>query len=197
VLSLFLQACYSFALSDKGNSSRFGGIVLPNEAGIQLLVLAAIAVTGTALAMGLRSLVHCVLALTLGLVGIAGLFLQLGAQFVGLTQILVYVGAVAILAVFAIMMTRSSESGVQPILSRSWVSGSLVAGSVFAVLAWAIYHGLSSTTTTTPEPQTSVHQIGTALMHGFVLPLEIIGLLLTAALIGAGILAMDLAKEKR
>jgi len=170
---------------------------LPNEAGIQLLVLAAIAVTGTALAMGLRSLVHCVLALTLGLVGIAGLFLQLGAQFVGLTQILVYVGAVAILAVFAIMMTRSSESGVQPILSRSWVSGSLVAGSVFAVLAWAIYHGLSSTTTTTPEPQTSVHQIGTALMHGFVLPLEIIGLLLTAALIGAGILAMDLAKEKR
>jgi NADH-quinone oxidoreductase subunit J len=161
------------------------------------LSLAAIAIAGTALAMSLRSLVHCVLALTVGLVGIAGLYLHLGAQFVGLTQILVYVGAVAILAVFAIMMTRSSYSDTYPTLSRSWLSGTLVALSVFAVLAWAISHGLPSSAIATPEPQASVQQIGAALMHNFALPLEIIGLLLTAALIGAGILAMDLAKEKR
>jgi NADH-quinone oxidoreductase subunit J len=161
------------------------------------LSLAAIAIAGTALAMSLRSLVHCVLALTVGLVGIAGLYLHLGAQFVGLTQILVYVGAVAILAVFAIMMTRSSYSDTYPTLSRSWLSGTLVALSVFAVLAWAISHGLPSLAIATPEPQASVQQIGAALMHNFALPLEIIGLLLTAALIGAGILAMDLAKEKR
>jgi NADH-quinone oxidoreductase subunit J len=161
------------------------------------LILASIAIAGTTLAMSLRSLVHCVLALTVGLVGVAGLYLQLGAQFVGLTQILVYIGAVAILAVFAIMMTRSSDLDARPILSRSWLSGSLVAISVFAVLAWAIFRGLSSSVAVSPEPQASVQQIGAALMHSFALPLEIVGLLLTAALIGAGILAMDLAKEKR
>lgn len=162
------------------------------------LILAAITIAGTALAMSLRNLVHCVLSLTVGLVGIAGLYLQLDAQFVGLTQILVYVGAVAILAVFAIMMTRSSYSETHSVLSRSWLSGSLVAISVFALLAWAIFRGLpSSAVATTPEPQASVQQIGAALMHNFALPLEIIGLLLTAALIGAGILAMDLARDKR
>ena len=164
---------------------------------IAFYFFSAILIASAVMVIAARNPVHSVLFLILSFFNAAGLFVLLGAEFLGMILVVVYVGAVAILAVFAIMMTRSSESGVQPILSRSWVSGSLVAGSVFAVLAWAIYHGLSSTTTTTPEPQTSVHQIGTALMHGFVLPLEIIGLLLTAALIGAGILAMDLAKEKR
>jgi len=161
------------------------------------LILAAITVAGTALAMSLRNLVHCVLSLTVGLVGIACLYLHLGAQFVGLTQILVYVGAVAILAVFAIMMTRGSGSESQPVLSRSWLSGGLVAAALFGVLAWTISRGLSPSAIAIPEPQASVQQIGAALMSNFALPLEIIGLLLTAALIGAGILAMGLAKEKR
>ena len=74
---------------------------------VSFLILAVITVAGTAAAMGLRNAVHCVLALTVGFVGIAAIYLQLDAQFVGLTQIMVYVGAVAILAVFAIMMTHS------------------------------------------------------------------------------------------
>jgi NADH-quinone oxidoreductase subunit J len=161
------------------------------------LILAAITIAGTASAMSFRNLVHCILSLTVGLAGIAGLYLHLGAQFVGFTQILVYVGAIAILAVFVIMMTRSPDSDARPILAGSWLSGSLVAASVFGVLAWAIFRGLPSFPASSPEPQASVQQIGAALMDHFALPLEIIGLLLTAALIGAGILAMDLAKEKR
>ncbi len=74
------------------------------------LILAAIAVAGTAAAMALRNPIHCILALTAGLTAIAALYLQLGAQFVGLTQLMVYVGAVAILAVFAIMMTHRPSS---------------------------------------------------------------------------------------
>jgi NADH-quinone oxidoreductase subunit J len=81
---------------------------------ISFLLLAAITIIGTAAAMSLKNLVHCVLALTLGLVGLAALYLELGAQFVGFTQILVYVGAVAILAAFAIMMTRSAEPTEYP-----------------------------------------------------------------------------------
>jgi NADH-quinone oxidoreductase subunit J len=161
---------------------------------VSFLILAALTIAGTAAAMGLRNLVHCVLALTLGFAGLAALYLQLDAQFVGFTQILVYVGAVAILAVFAIMMTQSAASMAQPVVSSFWVTGSLVAGSVFAVLAWAICSSTASQILP-PQPEVAVHQIGDALMHRFVLPLEIIGLLLTVALIGAVVLAMHDKRE--
>ena len=84
------------------------------------LILAAITIAGTVAAMALRNLVHCVLALTLGFAGLSALYLQLGAQFVGLTQILVYVGAVAILAVFVIMMTQHPTQTSESIFSSFW-----------------------------------------------------------------------------
>lgn len=158
---------------------------------ISFLLLAAITILGTAAAMSLKNLVHCVLALSLGLVGVAGLFLQLGAQFVGLTQILVYVGAVAILAAFAVMMTRSADPSVATTAAPFRLSGALIAVAVFAVLAFALYTGTAGLPLLGTQPDASVHQVGVALMHRFVLPLEIIGVLLTAALIGAGILAME------
>ena len=164
---------------------------------ISFLLLAAITISGTAAAMSLRNLVHCVLALTLGLVGLALLYLQLGAQFVGFTQILVYVGAVAILAVFAIMMTRGAEPTDPQEPSSFRLSGALIAALVFAVLAWALYSGTRGPQVFLPQPEVSVNQIGIALMHQFVLPLEVIGVLLTAALIGAAVLAMDETRGTR
>jgi NADH-quinone oxidoreductase subunit J len=158
---------------------------------IPFLILAALTIAGIAAAMYLRNLVHCILALTLGFAGLAALYLQLDAQFVGLTQILVYVGAVAILAVFAIMMTRSAGPMAQPVFSSAWTMGGAVAGAVFAVLAWAIYRSATSLKMLPPQPEVAVRQIGDALMHRFVLPLEIMGLLLTAALIGAVLIAMQ------
>ena len=162
---------------------------------VSFLILAVVTIAGMAAAMALRNLVHCVLALTVGFAGLAALYLQLGAQFVGFTQILVYVGAVAILAVFVIMMTRSAAPATRFALSPSWVAGGLVAGSVFAVLAWAICSSGISRKVLPPQPEATVHQIGDALMHRFVLPLEIIGLLLTVALIGAVVLAMHERRE--
>lgn len=165
---------------------------------ISFLILAAVTIAGTSAAMTLRNPVHCILALSVGLVGLAGLFLQLGAQFVGLTQVMVYVGAVAILAVFAIMMTQSAT---QETLARTrrvashWISGVMVAIAVFAVLTWSIF-SMSTTTSVEFQPVVSVHQIGSALMSGFTLPLEIMGVLLTAALIGAVIVALPEKKER-
>ncbi|MDR5728139.1 MAG: NADH-quinone oxidoreductase subunit J [Terriglobia bacterium] len=160
---------------------------------VTFLILAALTLAGTVAAMAMRNLIHCVLALTLGFAGLAALYLLLGAQFVGFTQILVYVGAVAILAVFVIMMTQSAIPAMQSIFSSFWVAGSVVAVAVFAVLAWAICRsGFASQVL--PPVEAAVHPIGDALMHGYVLPLEIMGLLLTAAMIGAVVLAMH---EKR
>jgi NADH-quinone oxidoreductase subunit J len=161
------------------------------------MILALLTVAGTAAAMGLRNAVHCVLALTVGFAGIAALYLQLGAQFVGLTQIMVYVGAVAILAVFAIMMTHSPVPAMPPAFSSPWILGGLVAAAVFAVLARAICSSAVSTQGLPPQPDVTVQQIGDALMHRFVLPLEIMGLLLTAALIGAIVIAMGHKEEMK
>ncbi|HEY5330734.1 MAG TPA: NADH-quinone oxidoreductase subunit J [Acidobacteriaceae bacterium] len=162
---------------------------------LTFLILAAITIIGASAAMGLRNLIHCILALTLGFAGLAMLYLELGAQFVGFTQILVYVGAVAILSVFAIMMTRSAGPNAEPALSGSWITGLVVAGATFAVLAWAIIStGFATQSPTTPE--VSVQQIGNALMHSYAVPLEIMGLLLTAALIGAVIVAMPQEKAQ-
>jgi NADH-quinone oxidoreductase subunit J len=163
---------------------------------VAFLILAAITIAGTAAAMGLRNAVHCVLALTVGFAGIAAIYLQLGAQFVGLTQIMVYVGAVAIFAVFALLMTHRPAPEKPATYSSFWLAGSVIAVAVFAVLAWAIVSSGTSAQVA-QEPQVSVQQIGDSLMHQYVLPLEIMGLLLTAALIGAVVIAMDRREENQ
>ena len=164
---------------------------------VSFFILALLTVTGTAAAMGMRNAVHCVLALTLGFAGIAAIYLQLDAQFVGLTQIMVYVGAVAILAVFAIMMTHSPARVKVAAYSSYWFLGGVVAAAVFAVLAWAITSSGASAQGLPAQPVVTVQQIGESLMHRYVLPLEIMGLLLTAALIGAVVMAMDRIEEPK
>ena len=158
---------------------------------IPFLIIAILTVGGTAAAMGLRNPIHCVLALTLSFAGIAALYLNLGAQFVGFTQIMVYVGAVAILAVFAIMMTHRPGDTERTIFSRHAFLGILTAAAVFAVIGWAVLAQPAPTSPNTQPTSVTVQQIGNSLMHEYVLPLEIIGLLLTAALIGAVVIAMD------
>jgi NADH-quinone oxidoreductase subunit J len=160
---------------------------------ISFFIFAFVTIAGMSAAMTLRNLVHCVLSLTVGLIGLALLFLELGAQFVGLTQMLVYVGAVAILAMFAMMMTRGAVQQHDTAATSHRISGVVIACGVFLILGWTMYAGLR-TEIGRIEPSATVNQIGDALMQRYVLPLEVIGLLLTAALIGAGIIAME---EKR
>jgi NADH:ubiquinone oxidoreductase subunit 6 (subunit J) len=163
---------------------------VPDEVTLSFFILGVLTILGAAAALTLRNLVHCVLALVLAFVGLAGLFLQLDAQFIGFAQILVYIGAVAILVVFAILLTRGTESTSQSIVSPSWIISSIVATAVFGVLAWTIHSSMASRHPLPPQPEATVKQIGDALMSRFALPLEVIGLLLTAALVGAVTIAM-------
>src|SRR5438132_13762739 len=98
-------------------------------------MLALITVASALAALSLRNLIHCALALTVTFAGLAAFYLQLDAQFVGFAQILVYIGAVAILIVFAILLTRGSEQPQQGIFSRSWLIGIAIAVIVFGVLS--------------------------------------------------------------
>ena len=164
---------------------------------LSFFILGVLTIVGAAAALTLRNLVHCVLALMLAFVGLAGLFLQLDAQFIGFAQILVYVGAVAILIVFAILLTRGAESPSQSIVSPSWAASGTVSVAVFGVLAWTIRASMATRHAIPSQPEATVKQIGDALMSRFALPLEVIGLLLTAALIGAVTIAMQDKKETK
>jgi NADH-quinone oxidoreductase subunit J len=164
---------------------------------LPFFILGMLTIVGAAAALTLRNLVHCVLALMLAFVGLAGLYLQLNAQFIGFAQILVYIGAVAILIVFAILLTRGAESPSQSIVSPSWAISSSVSVAVFGVLAWTIRSSVATQHPTPPQPELTVKQIGNALMSRFALPLEVIGVLLTAALIGAVTIAMQDKQEMK
>src|SRR5438876_11742523 len=104
-------------------------------------IVAFVTLVGAVFAMSLRNLVHCALCLVLAFGGLAALFLQLDAQFVGLAQILVYIGAVAILIVFAILLTRGSEPPQQSSVTPSWVMGAGVAVLTSRSLAAAVLAG--------------------------------------------------------
>ena len=170
---------------------------MSGEVTLPFFILALLTIVGATAALTLRNLVHCVLALMLAFVGLAGLYLLLDAQFIGFAQILVYIGAVAILIVFAILLTRGTESPSQSIVSPSWAISSVVSVVVFGVLAWTIRSSVVTRHPIPPQPEMTVKQIGNALMSRFALPLEVIGLLLTAALVGAVTIAMQDKQEMK
>lgn len=156
-----------------------------------LLILAAITLASAACAMALRNLIHCALAGAVSFLGLAGLFLGLGAEFVAFGQVLVYVGAVAILIVIAVLLTRPSRLEGESRRVEPWLPGVgiglLVTGTLVAMVKSSL---VAPTSVTSTPPVAPVKAIGERLMTTYVLPLEVLGLLLTAALIGAVLLAL-------
>jgi NADH-quinone oxidoreductase subunit J len=155
-------------------------------------VLIAILTLAAALAAAcLAKLIHAALSFAVTFVGVAAFFFLLGAEFVGLVQIFVYIGAVAVLIVFTILLTRRDVGKDR---GFNW-GGIVVATAVFAGLLWAIFN-TQSVSIAAPEVETlTVKRIGEALMTNYVWPLQCVGVLLTAALIGALVLVMEDREE--
>jgi NADH:ubiquinone oxidoreductase subunit 6 (subunit J) len=152
---------------------------------IAFWILAAIAVLGALMAVRKRNLIHGVFALLVFFAGLSGLFLLLLAEFIAAVQVLVYIGAVGILLLFAIMLTeRVAGDDGQRMTSRGWFWGLVMAVAVFVVLLLpAIQQLPSPEVAQTIKP--SVEELGKKLMDPYVVTLEVLALLLTAALIGA------------
>src|SRR5260370_16023154 len=121
-------------------------------------IIAALTLVSGIAAMSLRNLVHCALSLAVAFAGLAAMYLQLGAQFVGFAQILVYIGAVAILIVFAILLTRGSEPAGESIFSSSWLMGVTVAVLVFGVMGGLILSSKALLRGESSAPTASVRQ---------------------------------------
>jgi NADH-quinone oxidoreductase subunit J len=154
-------------------------------------VIIAIFTLAAALAAAtLQKLMHATLSFAMALVGVAALFFLLGAEFVGLVLVFVYIGAVAVLIVFTILLTRRDAGKDRGV---NW-GGALVAAAVFGGLTWAVLKTQSLAIVPPHIRALTVKRIGETLMTSYVWPLQCVGLLLTAALIGALVLVME---EKR
>jgi NADH-quinone oxidoreductase subunit J len=157
---------------------------------VALVVIAIVTLAAALAAATLQKLMHATLSFAVALVGVAALFFLLGAEFVGLVLIFVYIGAVAVLIVFTILLTRRD---VEKDRGINWL-GVLLAVAVFSGLTWAILKTQSIAIGAPHIRAIPVKRIGEALMTTYVWPLQCVGLLLTAALIGALVLVME---EKR
>lgn len=130
--------------------------------------------------------------LTVVLVGTAAFYVLLAMEFLAGVQILVYVGGIVILIVFAVMLT----SGVELVEAPSSITRKLVAALCaisFFLLSTMVISSLNLPQTNTVTNQTSVHNIGKALLdlgeHGFVVPFEVISLLLLSVFVGSIVIA--------
>ena len=157
---------------------------------IAFIAIAILTLAAALAAASLRKLIHAALSFAVTFVSVAAFFFLLGAEFVGLVQVFVYVGAVAVLIVFTILLTRRD---VEDTGRPNW-GGAIIAVAVFGGLLWAILKAQTLVIVAPPIEPLTVKRIGDVLMTDYVWPLQCVGLLLTAALIGALILVME---EKR
>ncbi len=144
-----------------------------------------------------RNLIRGAVYLIISLLGGAGMFVLLSAPFLATVQVLVYIGAIAILIIFAVMLTRGMTQ-MREVFNRQWWLSAIVAGLLFIVLAAGVIFPIWGEGGTNPNMPVSdavatTRDLGVALVDGnqFVLPFEVASLLLTAAMIGAILIARD------
>ena len=160
-----------------------------SEVGPVFWVLAAVILLSGLLVVSLRNIFHCALFLIICLSGVAGIYILLGAEFLAAAQVLIYVGAVAILMIFAVMLTHQL-AGRKIRQTNRYASVGVLVALLFALGArelivrtpvWKL------STQALPEDVTLL--LGRLLLTTYMLPFEVVSVLLLAALIGAVMLA--------
>jgi NADH-quinone oxidoreductase subunit J len=152
-----------------------------------------------------KNLMHACIFLLGSLIGIAGLYLSLGAEFVAATQLMVYVGGVVILMLFAIMLTGGKDfvSKAQKILGlipamgnmKSYIIGGLVAVVFMIVQGKLLIRVFENSKEVNLKYESTVERIGESLLTDHVLAFELSSVLLLGALVGAAIIARPRSKK--
>ena len=167
---------------------------------IQFIFIAFIILTilSASVVLWSRNVLYAAFSLLLTFLGVAALYVLAGADFMAITQVLVYVGGILVLLIFGVMLTNqggNKQNTKNDIFTGSGnqILGFLVAGSVFLLLfytfARARFVEIQTTLFETIEPVATTKTIGIQLMTNFVLPFEASGILLMATLIGSAYLS--------
>lgn len=162
---------------------------------IIFLVVALYTFISAVMVVTTRNLVHAALWLVSTLFGVAVVYALLNANFIAVVQVVVYIGAIAILFIFAVMLTRRDMRDSGPQLNKNWWAGALVAVLTFAGLAFLLsgWSGFSKTAAELPAGFDAISLLGEALVSptAYVLPFEVASVLLLAALVGAVYVAFN------
>jgi NADH-quinone oxidoreductase subunit J len=135
-----------------------------------------------------KNVVHAALYLVLVLSGVAGIFILLAAEFLAIVQVLVYIGAIVVLFLFGIMLTRAPIGKSTELDNDQRWAGALVGLGLFALLGVILYDGFGDTEIEAAEVGRS-GEVGLSIFQTFVIPFEVISVLLLAALVGAVVIA--------
>jgi NADH-quinone oxidoreductase subunit J len=162
---------------------------------IVFLIVAFVTLFSGAMVVASRKMMHSALWLILSLLGVAILFGTLQAGFFAIVQILVYIGAISILIIFTVMLTRRMLDEGHPGLIKGWWLPLLMGTILFSLLAgflftWDNFQGLLEELPANPE---NLAGFGAALVDpaGYVIPFEVASVLLLAALVGAIYIAVE------
>ncbi len=148
---------------------------------------AAVALGGAALAVLLRNIFHNILGFALGMLGVAGIFLSLGADFLAAVFVLVYVGAVAIAMVYAVMLSHPLDQAPRPRRATKVIGAAGLAASTAGAL-WTMLRVAPWAPGAEGQP-VSAAEIGSRFLGDYVLAFELISVLLLVAMMGAVMVA--------
>ena len=151
--------------------------------GIVFYSLATLTIVGAIAVVSLRNVLHSALFLGLCLLGVAGLFATLSADFLFAAQILIYVGGISVLLLFAVLLAARASELVMRQTNEEW----LAAGSVCGVSLYSLYYYLKPFRgyTLLGESVPTIKPLGKLLLGDWALPFELISLILLASLAGA------------
>lgn len=160
-----------------------------NGAQLVFLAVGTVILISALLVVTTRNLIHAALWLIVTLFGVAILFALLDAGFLAIVQVVIYIGAIAILFIFAVMLTHKDLRDRGRQINRTWWLSAIVAVLSFGGLVWMLqgWSGFHKSASEIPANFDAVGSLGNALIapDAFVLPFEVASVLLLAALIGA------------
>jgi len=166
---------------------------------VPVLVFAAVSLVtlGAAIAVVTnKNILHSAYFLVLAFVGVAAVYVMLEAPFIAVIQVLIYIGAIAILVIFAIMLTRRLMSNDMEQRNKQWIWSALGSVILFGVLGWLVYSA-NWPVVEAAVPKDPITLMGQELLTTYVVPFEIASVLLLAALVGSILIGREKDQESR
>ena len=168
---------------------------------IVFFLLSALILGAAIMVVTVKNIIHSALWLITSFFGVGALYLLMEAEFIAIVQVLVYVGAISILILFAIMLTRHvTGEGVRQLYQRWWIA-LLVAAMLFGLLILPTVYNYNWSVVTPqpgqPEAIATSLELGKAFMQEYLLPFELASVLLLVALIGAIVIAFEERSKRR
>jgi NADH-quinone oxidoreductase subunit J len=164
------------------------------------ILTAAATLSSAIMVVTTRNLIHAALWLIVSLFGVAVFFVLLNAGFLAMAQVVIYIGAIAILMIFAIMLTRRIAQDVGSQVNRNWPWALLIVAVLFVSLTWLLgsWAGFTSSAPPMSASVDPITQLGRSLVdpNAYLIPFEVASVLLLAAMVGAIMIAWNRGEGK-